>query len=265
MGDESGKFEVGYGKPPKAHQFKKGQSGNPKGRVKGSRNKVPTSTSLEFGSQPANQILLQEAYRTVTIREGEQVIQLPAIQAVFRAMGVSAMKGNRFAQRTIAELVQQIENEDCELRIRHIEAVMEYKTRWEENIEWAQASGITEELLPRGSSERVLNRLANNSHASPERLRVAEERLRVLDRFEHTGFIVGKGRFARYFGAKFGDTLVALENLEYGNTMYVFEQDWERLTQLSRTELIKRRDPTVHRVPHLQGWPSAIREILRAR
>ena len=31
-------YEIGYGKPPKATQFKKGQSGNPKGRLKGSRN-----------------------------------------------------------------------------------------------------------------------------------------------------------------------------------------------------------------------------------
>lgn len=30
--------EVGYGRPPKKSQFKKGQSGNPKGRPKGSKN-----------------------------------------------------------------------------------------------------------------------------------------------------------------------------------------------------------------------------------
>jgi hypothetical protein len=30
--------EVGYGKPPKKTRFKKGQSGNPKGRPKGAKN-----------------------------------------------------------------------------------------------------------------------------------------------------------------------------------------------------------------------------------
>ncbi|WP_237478309.1 DUF5681 domain-containing protein [Lichenibacterium dinghuense] len=32
----TGDYEVGYGKPPKSGQFRKGQSGNPKGRTKGS-------------------------------------------------------------------------------------------------------------------------------------------------------------------------------------------------------------------------------------
>ena len=31
-------YEVGYGRPPKSTQFKPGQSGNPRGRKKGSKN-----------------------------------------------------------------------------------------------------------------------------------------------------------------------------------------------------------------------------------
>ena len=36
--NEDQEYEVGYGKPPKHRQYKKGRSGNPKGRKKGSRN-----------------------------------------------------------------------------------------------------------------------------------------------------------------------------------------------------------------------------------
>jgi hypothetical protein len=38
MTDTPNDYEVGYGKPPAASQFKPGKSGNPRGRPKGSRN-----------------------------------------------------------------------------------------------------------------------------------------------------------------------------------------------------------------------------------
>jgi len=131
--------------------------------------------------------------------------------------------------------------------------------------EFARIQHVDWELLPRGSADRVLAHLASQKTTETERLEVAAERLRVLDRLGHDGFIVGRGKFARYFGAKFGDRLVALEKLEYGNALYLFEENWEQLTQLSRTEFIRRRDPSVHRVPHLPGWQSAIRKLVRGR
>ena len=130
--------------------------------------------------------------------------------------------------------------------------------------QFAQIQHVDWELLPNGSADRVLGRLAAQKEIDAERLKVATERLRVLDRLDHDGYIVGRGTFARYFGAKFGNRLVALENLEYGNALYVFEECWEQLTQLSRTELIRRRDSSVHRIPHLPGWPSALRKIVRS-
>lgn len=38
--------KVGYGKPPKKTQFKRGQSGNPKGRPKGTKNKKVTFNAI---------------------------------------------------------------------------------------------------------------------------------------------------------------------------------------------------------------------------
>jgi hypothetical protein len=128
--------------------------------------------------------------------------------------------------------------------------------------DFARIQRVEWEMLPPGSGARVLERLASAGRSIPERLEIAGERLGVLDSLGHDGYIVGMGKFARYFGAKFGDRLVVLENLEYGNALYVFTENWEQLSQLSRTELIKRRDPAVQRIPHARGWRSALRKLI---
>jgi hypothetical protein len=75
--DES---DVGYGKPPKAHQFKPGQSGNPKGRKKGIRNEA---TIL--------QDLLQ--YK-VSITERGKTRKIPLMEAMLRKIAEDGLKGN---------------------------------------------------------------------------------------------------------------------------------------------------------------------------
>jgi len=92
MAQEPGQYLVGYRRPPAEHRFRKGQSGNPGGRPKGSKSKA---IDTGHGMKAAEEFLRLEAYRPVTIREGEKLLELPAIQAVFRAMGVAALKGNR--------------------------------------------------------------------------------------------------------------------------------------------------------------------------
>jgi hypothetical protein len=89
-------------------------------------------------------MILEEAYRTVTIREGDRVLELPAIQAVMRAMGVSAMKGNRLAQTALAEIVQRVEAEQSTLRTTMFENALEYKLEWDREIERCRALGRPE-------------------------------------------------------------------------------------------------------------------------
>lgn len=144
MGDQHGQYSVGYGKPPAKSRFKKGSSGNPNGRPNGARNKVPRGAGLDASAQPANQMLLEEAYRTITVREGEELIELPVIKAVFRSLGVSAMKGNRLAQATMAELVREIEEDERATRISLVDTACEYKFGWERAIEDARLNGRPE-------------------------------------------------------------------------------------------------------------------------
>lgn len=45
-------YEIGHGRPPEKNQFKKGESGNPLGRRKGSRNLRTELTALMEGKTP---------------------------------------------------------------------------------------------------------------------------------------------------------------------------------------------------------------------
>lgn len=72
--------DVGYGKPPKASQFKPGKSGNPKGRPKGAKNEA---TMLE-----------ELLNRKIEIRQNGKVRKITILEGILHKLAEDSLKGN---------------------------------------------------------------------------------------------------------------------------------------------------------------------------
>ena len=98
----------GYGQPPAEHRFRRGQSGNPAGRPPRRGTGAP-GDRLPGADEPTRAMILEEAYRPVTVTVGDEEITLSTHRAVFRAMAAAAMSGNQTAQHRWTQLVQTAE------------------------------------------------------------------------------------------------------------------------------------------------------------
>jgi Family of unknown function (DUF5681) len=97
MTKKRGTYEVGYGKPPVHTRFRKGVSGNPAGK------RAPTQYTL----RDANRLIMEEAFRQVSVRDGDKIVKIPMFQAVVRSHNMSTVKGNGPAQRGVIKLVAE--------------------------------------------------------------------------------------------------------------------------------------------------------------
>jgi hypothetical protein len=94
--DKRGDYEVGYGKPPRHTRFSKGQSGNPKGRQRGSQN---LST------------LLREALNEpVVVTENGGRRKITKRQAFIKQMVNQALKGDLRAARILLDNLKEIDS-----------------------------------------------------------------------------------------------------------------------------------------------------------
>jgi Family of unknown function (DUF5681) len=90
---ETESYEVGYCKPPKSAQFKKGTSGNPSGRSK---------KALHFGA-----LVMRELKSPVVIDEGGKRKVITKEEAIAKQLVNGAARGNHQARRTVIDLKAQ--------------------------------------------------------------------------------------------------------------------------------------------------------------
>ncbi len=132
-------YEVGYSKPPTDNRFKPGQSGNPRGRPKGAKNKLP-----KLNEERLKGIILQEAYRDITVRDGVRNVTIPMAQAVMRSLAVNAAKGQHRAQRLFAEMLSTTERQHKALADEWLSTAMDYKIEWDQELDRRARLGITD-------------------------------------------------------------------------------------------------------------------------
>lgn len=88
-----GDYEVGYGRPPKHSRWRKGQSGNAKGRPKG---------SLSLGA-----VMDRELRRTVRVQENGKAAQVTMLELLVRTTLAAAAKGDNKARSLALALIER--------------------------------------------------------------------------------------------------------------------------------------------------------------
>ncbi len=125
-------------RPPAESQFKRGRSGNPRGRPKGSRNRVPALNEERLKS-----IIIEEAYRTIKISEGKRQVTIPMAKAVVRALAVNAARGQLRSQQLFATLLSETERANKAFHDEWLQTAIQYKIDWDEELERRAKLGIT--------------------------------------------------------------------------------------------------------------------------
>ena len=143
--EEDEDYKVGFGRPPKDTQFKPGQSGNPRGRPKGSRN--------------SGSFLQQELSTTIKVNEGGKTRALTKLEAIYLRAINGALAGNAKSYDLLRkimgdELVSLEDDWDYDgttasdrLAEELVKVIRERRKSWEEEREMMLERGVYEGMI----------------------------------------------------------------------------------------------------------------------
>ena len=146
MSDRDDPATRSYRNPPIEHRFRKGVSGNTKGRPRKNRALVSTKVDGRPGmgfEDRIKSLAIEEAYRLITIREGDRVERIPVIQAILRKVAVAAANGNTRAQQNYLNLLIGAEADRRVATMEILKAAVDYKERWHHVLAERAREGTT--------------------------------------------------------------------------------------------------------------------------
>lgn len=107
--EEQRDYEVGRNRPPEWTRFRKGQSGNPKGRPRKKKAETPENSELD-------DILRQALDRKVAVKQGAETREMSTRELLVNAHIKAAAGGSPIALRDMAQGMRALEERDAERR-----------------------------------------------------------------------------------------------------------------------------------------------------
>lgn len=89
-----------------------------------------------------------------------------------------------------------------------------------------------------GSKEEILVRIFKGKNIIDDKKVVVENRYEFFMSFEFKKIVIGNSMFSNYIGVMLEDDLVVFENIEYGNVIYIFYDDWDEISKLFWIDLL---------------------------
>jgi Family of unknown function (DUF5681) len=96
MANSASTYEVGYGKPPRDTRFKKGFSGNPKGRPKADEKKL-------------GPVMMEVLNREIDFMEGGKPKRASIMEVIITQLATRAAKGDVAAARMLSKVEHHVE------------------------------------------------------------------------------------------------------------------------------------------------------------
>lgn len=143
---------------------------------------------------------------------------------------------------------------DCQILKENLTPVIKApirKLNWEllppGKYPWSKARGIVENF---------------SKNLSENKAAIIKNRIATITKYEPDFIAIGTAGFDGYWVLGFVNrNLFVFESLYYGNATYIFNQNWEMISQMTKADILEGNHSEA-RIIHREGWANSIGELL---